>query len=115
VGIEQWDEAERELRTALAMYESVFGVLSPQLANCLTGLGEVLVGRQRYTQARPVLQRAIDLLETHRWNPMLVGEAYRALGQAQACMGNAKAAARSQQRAEYFGWLAQQGIRKRPA
>jgi tetratricopeptide (TPR) repeat protein len=113
VGMQQWDEAERQLRAALAMYESIFGVLSPQLTRCLTSLGEVLVDRQRYTQARPVLQRAIDLMEAQRWNPMLQAEAYWALGQAQSGMGNAKAAAKSQQRADYRGWLARQRERKR--
>jgi tetratricopeptide (TPR) repeat protein len=115
VGMQQWDEAERQLRAALAMYESIFGVLSPQLTRCLTSLGEVLVDRQRYTQARPVLQRAIDLMEAQRWNPMLQAEAYWALGQAQSGMGNAKAAAKSQQRADYRGWLARQRERKRQA
>jgi tetratricopeptide (TPR) repeat protein len=97
----EWDEAERELRAALGMYESIFGELSPQLSRCLTSLGEMLVDRQRFTQARPILQRAIDLLDEELWNPLLEAEAYRALAQAQTAMGNSKAAAKSLQRADF--------------
>ena len=101
VGMGEWDEAERELRAALGMYESIFGELSPQLSRCLTSLGEMLVDRQRFTQARPILQRAIDLLDEELWNPLLEAEAYRALAQAQTAMGNSKAAAKSLQRADF--------------
>ncbi len=52
-------QAEEHVRTALRMQESIFGPQSPQLGRSLTSLGEVLMDQAKFTQARPVLQRAV--------------------------------------------------------
>lgn len=105
-GFEEWAEAERHLRAALRTYEAIFGPLSAELARSLTSLAEVLTDQQRFTQARPVVQRAVDLLESGGWDRALLGESYWALGRAQHGMGNTKAAEKSLHRAQYYGWLA---------
>jgi hypothetical protein len=71
-------QAEEHVRTALRMQESIFGPQSPQLGRSLTSLGEVLMDQAKFTQARPVLQRAVDLLEPGGGR-MLLAEAYWAL------------------------------------
>jgi tetratricopeptide (TPR) repeat protein len=106
-GLQEWTHAENQLRAAVRTGEAIFGPMSAQLARSLTSLGEMLTAQQRYTQARPVVQRAVDLLESNGRNRPLLAEAYWALGRVQHGMGNAKAAEKSLHRAQYYGWLAE--------
>jgi len=109
MGIGDLAGAEHQFRTALQMKESVFGAQSPQVGRSLAALGIALTYEQKYTQARPVLQRAVDVLEASRQGPAVLGEAYRALANAQHSMGNAKAAEKAARRSDYYRWLARQG------
>src|SRR6185369_9997137 len=56
----RYSDADRELRRALAEFENVGDPL--EIAETLGDLGSVLVAQERYTEAEPVLNRALSLV-----------------------------------------------------
>ena len=58
--LELYDKAEPLLRSALAIFQRLFGESHPKTAKCLTDLGDLLNYQEKYDEAIAVLQKAIE-------------------------------------------------------
>ncbi|MBL8984020.1 MAG: tetratricopeptide repeat protein, partial [Gemmatimonadetes bacterium] len=61
IAAQAWDDAERELRRALAIRERVYGTDHPLVANLWSDLANVAIGRQRPAEAEPIFRRIIEM------------------------------------------------------
>jgi tetratricopeptide (TPR) repeat protein len=102
------EEAEYHFRVAASIQDRIFGGEHFQVARPLVKLGATLGYRRAFTQARPVLQRAIGILEKWR-EPALLSEAYSAMAFSLLGMGNERGARKAQEKAKYFHWVASRG------
>jgi serine/threonine-protein kinase len=65
---DQYSDAERWFRQALAIREKESGASSEQVATSLTSLGECLYLEDNYSEAEPLLRRALSLARQHDRN-----------------------------------------------
>jgi eukaryotic-like serine/threonine-protein kinase len=57
----EYAEARRELERSLAIAQTVYGPSAPELADALTGMGEVLSAQGQHTEALASIERALEL------------------------------------------------------
>ncbi|HEY5926470.1 MAG TPA: serine/threonine-protein kinase [Kofleriaceae bacterium] len=88
----QYDEAETNLRAALATWEAKLGKTHPRLAYPLIGLGKIALARKQGASAVPSLERAVKLVAEASVDVMLRAEAKFVLGKALWQSGDRKRA-----------------------
>jgi tetratricopeptide (TPR) repeat protein len=104
--LDDFVKAEEQCRCALALEESV-EIDCVSIAQTLLLLAKILLFQKRYTNARPVCKRVIDVLESAKSRTIgiqhLLGGGYAHMGAALRGMGNEKGAQRMFSRAADFG------------
>jgi tetratricopeptide (TPR) repeat protein len=102
----EYDKAESHLRRALEIRRALHGDANADTVRSIVTLCSVYLKTERYAQARPLAQRAIDALETGS----VVGadgflpQVYMQLGSALLGLGNKKGAHRAGMRAVALGF-----------
>ena len=56
-----WDSAEQRFRSAIALKERVYGTASLETASALSRVAERFISRGQLLQAKPLLERALDI------------------------------------------------------
>jgi tetratricopeptide (TPR) repeat protein len=95
----EYAEARQELERSLELARKVYGPRAPELADALTGLGEVLSAQGQHTEALAFIQQALELQQQalgpkHFW----LGETLVRLGKVQLALGRGTQATASFER-----------------
>jgi tetratricopeptide (TPR) repeat protein len=108
----EWEESEYHLRLALSMKNEIYGEGHPATAMPLVKLGLVLYQKRAYTQARPMLTRAIRILEDFHVNAALLSEAHLYLSLVHEATGQHKEAKKARDKSEWYKWNAKNNKEK---
>ena len=108
----EWEESEYQLRLALAMKQEIYGEGHPATAMTLMKLGHMLYQQSAHTQARPMLTRAIRIMEDFRMDPALLSEGCIYLALLYDATGQKKEGKKARDKAQWYGWSAKQGRQK---
>ncbi|HZI03776.1 MAG TPA: tetratricopeptide repeat protein [Archangium sp.] len=82
----EYEEAKQALERSLAIAREVYGPERPELADALSGLGEILSKQGRHTEALASIQRALELQQ------QALGPKHFALGETLIRLGKVKLA-----------------------